>query len=472
MNEMLMPDPGKKRYAFRVSALLVLLAAVICLVSSQEVMAQDATPVATAVSAAGESAAADYEAPIIDFWYGPNQLFGQIGTTQEWVNILGNVSDPDGIDTLVFSLNGGVERPLSIGPDGKRLANKGDFNVELWRGELLDGTNELIISASDTFSNQATAAVTIEHHSGNMWPFPYEIVWSEVENIQDVAQVVDGKWTTGPEGLRTAEIGNDRMVAIGDLVWTDYEVLVPMTIRRVQKDNVDGLSPALGVIMRWTGHTASESDSEEQPRSAFQRNTAIAWWHWQKTTKLEFDHNGQIPFEPRIGVPYLFKVRSETLPDQRAQYSVKAWVESQPEPDEWQVTYQAKASASLSGSLVLLARYVDVVFGDPTVTGLVPLPTPTPLPSETPTTTPTPTVTNTPPPTNAPTITATATATPTASVLVVTGASATGVDSRSRASDDQGSSPLSDSLPLYGTAFAVLAVILIGLALVRRQLMS
>ena len=35
--------------------------------------------------------------PVISVWYGQNQTFGAIGRPQQWVNILGNVSDPVGV---------------------------------------------------------------------------------------------------------------------------------------------------------------------------------------------------------------------------------------------------------------------------------------------------------------------------------------------------------------------------------------
>ena len=40
--------------------------------------------------------------PVIDIWYGTSQVFGNPGLAQRWVNILGNVSDPDGIQDLTY----------------------------------------------------------------------------------------------------------------------------------------------------------------------------------------------------------------------------------------------------------------------------------------------------------------------------------------------------------------------------------
>ena len=38
--------------------------------------------------------------PQIDVWLGDDEVFGANGTTQPWANLLGNVSDPDGVQSL------------------------------------------------------------------------------------------------------------------------------------------------------------------------------------------------------------------------------------------------------------------------------------------------------------------------------------------------------------------------------------
>ncbi len=46
------------------------------------------------------------DAPAINVWYGLNQTFGQLGTPQQWINILGSVT---GATSLTYSLNGGPQ---------------------------------------------------------------------------------------------------------------------------------------------------------------------------------------------------------------------------------------------------------------------------------------------------------------------------------------------------------------------------
>src|SRR5690606_5556632 len=110
----------------------------------------------------------------INVWYGNTQNFGQVGTPQEWINILGNVT---GATSLSYTLNNGPDQQLSIGPDGRRLQNAGDFNIELHYTELNDGTNTVLIKAGDG-ATQTTQTVTVNYDAGNEWPLPYTADWS------------------------------------------------------------------------------------------------------------------------------------------------------------------------------------------------------------------------------------------------------------------------------------------------------
>ena len=128
------------------------------------------------------------DAPVIDVWYGTTQNFGQRGNPQTWVNILGNVT---GTTSLKYSLNGGADKTLSIGPNQERLYGAGDFNIELPYAGLNDGANTVVIKANDGVT-QVTKTVTVNYDAGNTWPLPYTANWSAVGGVQGQAQVVDG----------------------------------------------------------------------------------------------------------------------------------------------------------------------------------------------------------------------------------------------------------------------------------------
>jgi uncharacterized repeat protein (TIGR02543 family) len=312
--------------------------------------------------------------PVIDVWYGSPQVFGHIGIPQQWVNILGNVSDPDGVASLAYSLNGGPETSLSIGPDTYRLAAEGDFNVDMAHTDLISGSNQVVITAIDTLDNTTAETVTVEYVSGNVWPETYSIDWSSAASIQDVAQVVDGLWTLEADSIRPAELGYDRLVAIGDVSWDDYEVTVPITI-----NGTDPLSsgPGVGILMRWTGHT-DDPISDWQPKSGYLPLGALGMYRWKNDAlgdRLQLMGNGAIIVaEDTSGrkleydVPYIFKMHVETMPGRGGLYSLKVWEDGQPEPSAWDLYAQEELSDPQNGSFLLFAHHVDASFGDVTVT--------------------------------------------------------------------------------------------------------
>jgi len=309
--------------------------------------------------------------PIIDIWYGSPQVFGDIGIPQQWINVLGNVSDSEGVASLTYSLNGGSESPLSIGPDTRRLASEGDFNVDIAYTDVVSGPNQVVITATDELDNTAVETVTVQYVDGNVWPETYSIDWSSATSIQDVAQVVDGLWTLEADSVRPAILGYDRLVAIGDVSWDDYEVTVPITIHQVDMDTDPASGyPGLGILMRWTGHTDSPI-SGWQPKTGWDPFGAIGWWRWSSASSatLQFYQTGiSQSFSPALEVPYMFKMRVESVAGQGGLYNLKVWEDGQPEPSAWNLTYQADSSNLDHGSFMLLAHHVDASFGDVTVT--------------------------------------------------------------------------------------------------------
>ena len=323
-------------------------------------------------------------APVIDIWYGPEQKYGNVGIPKRWFNIFGNAFDRDGVASLSYSLNGGPETPLSIGPDLRRLANVGDFNIDLSREALVPGRNEVVITAVDALGFERAETVGVTYEPNNAWPGDYEVDWSTVDNIQDVAQVVDGKWEIDDGTLHVAEPGYDRLVAIGDVAWTDYEVETPVTLYEVFDEgfNVINNGPALGILVRWTGHTDFPI-SDWQPKVGWKPVGALAWYWW-KEPDLGFwllEGTKDIVAEaaaaaPEFGVTYMLKVRVETVSPEVSFYSLKVWPQGDPEPTAWLL--EAEIEGQPNGSFLLLAHHVDIRFGNVKVTQLAP-PTDSPI---------------------------------------------------------------------------------------------
>src|SRR6266536_6433598 len=205
------------------------------------------------------------QVPIIKVWYGDNQVFGHNGIPQTWVNILGNASARSGIARIVYSLNGGPKQQLWIGKSRTRLVDPGDFNAEIAYSSLLPGANEVCLTATARDGHTSQRTVTLNYVADKTCPFSYCIDWSKVSNIQDVVQVIDGHWALRDGGVRTVQIGYDRLFGFGEAnTWTNLLGMVEITIHAV-----DPTGFAVGPIVGWTGHTAEDNGLVwlDQPRT-------------------------------------------------------------------------------------------------------------------------------------------------------------------------------------------------------------
>jgi uncharacterized repeat protein (TIGR02543 family) len=332
----------------------------------------------------GVVAAADTIPPVIDVWYGHEQSFGQLGTPQEWINILGDVSDAQtGVASLTYSLNGVPGTlPLRWGPDLRRLLDEGDFNVELDKDSLIDGLNTVVITAADGAGNQSTTTVTVAHDSNPVWPLPYSIDWSATPVMTGVVQIVDGLWAAGVDGIRTQRMGYDRVIAIGDTSWDDYEVTIPVTIHAIDEEAYDSpisIGPGLGIILRWLGHTNTPVLCE-QPHCGWEPMGGSNWYEWKEyesdRLQLTASPPGETPFTTTVqfemGHTYWFKARVETNPA-GGLYRLKVWEQGGTEPASWMLEKQTQAENLSHGSLLLVAHHVDATFGDVSVIPLKPV---------------------------------------------------------------------------------------------------
>jgi regulation of enolase protein 1 (concanavalin A-like superfamily) len=331
---------------------------------------------------AQESSSGDFQVvfdplgPEFDIFYGDGQSFGSIGQPQPWVNVLGHVSDPDGISAIEYSLNGAPAVSLAVGPDGRRLVEAGDFNVDLDTSGLLAGTNSLDLTATDGAGNTTAQPLTFNYMPGTLWPLPVSVDWSTLVSdaeIQDVAQVVDGRFRLDAGNVRTTDPGYDRLVAIGDRTWTDYEFTVPIT-----RHDSPG-SYGVGVLLRWDGHTDTPVVCA-QPKCGYLPLGSILW---ARSGRIEiFGNNGTIyASQPRsldAGITYWYKGRVESQA-QGSVYSLKVWEDGEVEPVGWDIVGQAGPGDPQAGSLLLISHKADVSFGNLSVTELAPPPNSPPV---------------------------------------------------------------------------------------------
>jgi hypothetical protein len=322
--------------------------------------------------------------PVFDIWYGDNQTFGQNGIPQQWVNILGNVSAPSGIKSASYTLNGDAPQFLRVlaSPNGGRLVDTGDFNVEIDHASLISGANTVVISATDNLNHTTSHTVTLNWNyvSGHVWPLPYSIDWSTVTNIQNFAQIVDGQWAIQPDGtVRTMQVGDDRLIALGDMSWTNYQVTAEMTV-----NTFDCAYFSAGVLVGWQGHTTDPAQPQpDQPRSGhpffgFGTYATIGSDKPPIGTLNIYANSTNHPESVLVqdatgvtltpGTKYMMKFAVLRNSDGTTSHlSLKLWPASAAEPANWNL--QADGDAS-TGSVLLGSHHTDVSYGKVTVAAL------------------------------------------------------------------------------------------------------
>ena len=166
------------------------------------------------------------------------------------------------------------------GPNGTRLENTGDFNIELPTTSLIDGVNTVVITATDTLSNVSTRTVTINYEDDQAWPLDYTTDWAGADEVSDAAQVVDGLWMLDGDGVRiedspsrpgthplvrvTGEIeGNEAVRAAADIVEQAPDSLIAQ-IQLIDATDTDQITVELGdgSLVEW-GDAHGTSDKSE-----------------------------------------------------------------------------------------------------------------------------------------------------------------------------------------------------------------
>ena len=310
---------------------------------------------------------------MIDVWYGNEQSFGHLGMPQRWINILGRV-DPKRAVNLQYSLDNGAPQPLSIGPDGHRLAAPGDFNVELEFEALAAGCHELTLIATDSDGNGTKRSVKLVIEERKHCPLPYRIQWDQVSRIQDAAQVVDGRWKLTPQGVRVVEPYYDRVIALGDLSWDNYEIQTTVTFHGLREPNAEQGDAGANVIhaalaVRWPGHDMDTRQPHVKwyPLGAtaeFRVNPSWSGCSWRilggGRVVMEETEKRAVELER----PYAMKHRVDNTPDGAARYRVKLWEADSPVPDKWDVELLKKPPDVHQGGALLIAHYTQVTFGN------------------------------------------------------------------------------------------------------------
>ncbi|NJD04599.1 MAG: hypothetical protein FIA99_18840 [Ruminiclostridium sp.] len=323
------------------------------------------------------------DGPVINLWYGDEQKFGHLGTPQRWVNVLGNISGKSRFFDAKYSLNGSEFRKLPIGPDGRRLNRHGDFNINLPLKVLKNGENKIVIEVKDIPGGYVKKELTLLYSPGNLWPLPTAVDWSRCENLLECAQVVDGLWKLENGEVRTVEVGYDRLIALGDIFWKDFEVTVPVTIHSFD-ESAHGLPnsvhSAVGMVLRFAGHACWDGSD---PCFGYAPSGAIAWYSYipelddyritfMAGADMSVEFMGIEPTGRKLspGVRHIFKARVESRENKTSIYHLKVWREGNKEPEKWDTGITGVLGELTHGCVLLVAHHCDASFGNVIVTPL------------------------------------------------------------------------------------------------------
>jgi len=303
------------------------------------------------------------------------------GAAQRWFDVPGNVSDQDGIISISASVNGGRSRELSIGPDGRRLAGVGDFNVDILREQLQLGENVVRIQATDVKGARTVASMSLVNDSLPPPELPLTVDWRS-QALDGLVEVVDGDWRI--DGARVAidpdAMGYDRLLAIGERSWADYGVSFDFVVDEISPEiGPFSNSPTIGMFLRWNGHNDSLT-AGAQPRSGLRPETGLTPTPLGAVLGYVFlpDGSGVLQLlnhrsvvvsqddsvQVVLGVPYRLRARVETTAA-GSTYRARLWQIGETEPAGWPLIYNA-GSADLqpqSGSVGLLAHELSANFG-------------------------------------------------------------------------------------------------------------
>ena len=313
-----------------------------------------------------------FQKPEINIWYGHQQHFGFPGRAQRWINILGNITNPEMVTEASYQLNSGPVQPLTLGSDLHRLARPGDFNVEIGYDDL-QPSNQLKLTFTTNSRQTITEKMNIHLAEKSLWPLPYQVDFSEVKDLQDVVQVVDGHWELTDQGVHTVAPYYDRVLSLGDTSWHDYESLINLTIH-------DFITPEpgpptynvthFGVAMRWQGHTKDGRQPSRQwyplgAQGEFLLKPELDSCRW----RILYD--GNFKSKPAtyskslnpIALNEKIKIRTQvkTLENNHTRYRFKQWKATDPEPAHWDLEGIEDGKSDLSsGALCLVPHNSEV----------------------------------------------------------------------------------------------------------------
>lgn len=305
---------------------------------------------------------------MIELWYGDQQSFGDIGLPQRWINILGNISEAQGIRDARFRLNDSKWIPLSIGPDFHRLAKPGDINIELPLSRCREGENTILIRVDRNKGSGEETQIPLVVRKTRKWPLPWRVDFGKDTRGIDQVQICDGLWKEDDWGLTTLEPYYDRVIAFGDRTWENYSVEARIVFRGINLPGpLDGGRSVIhiGMALRWQGHDQDRFHPHRKwyplgvtAEFRLDRNCSRGSWRMLTAPKerLELEEKRGIS----IDRPYRIKGEVFDVDKSLSRYRMKLWDDGEQEPERWDIQMDRPKKKAPSGSALLVAHYSRV----------------------------------------------------------------------------------------------------------------
>ncbi|MDJ1009225.1 MAG: hypothetical protein QNJ13_15525 [Paracoccaceae bacterium] len=309
----------------------------------------------------------------IDVWNEHRLVAGGSGGGLRFFNVLGRLASVDALLSLGWETaegRGGELRSLNVGPDGARLADPGDFNIEIPVEDIAPEGLAIRIVAEFADIGRVIKRVEIRRQP-NATPLPFATELGP-EAIGNSVSVIDGLWSGQGGGLRIASPYYDRVLAIGDPDWKDYSVLAEVSIhgwrRPVEGTDLGANVVHVAVAPNWRGQTPDG----HQPARQWYPLGVTCEFHVQDFETRRFGFRmldpGEVPGDPAksFKVPrdarLSIRAGAWAAGGDRTLYACRAWPAGAPEPEAWDLVHLKPDDTNPTGGVLLIAHYTDATF--------------------------------------------------------------------------------------------------------------
>lgn len=179
---------------------------------------------------------------------------------QTTFNVVGRLNFPARVESFVYSLNGGSERPVYFNRHRKpvgRLSHFGDFNIDTISTRELSRRNQIVFRILDRHVGWSEHEIDFSLIPGESREKYFNLNLDAVDYPQQVGQVVDGRWQISEDEdqapcleIKPEDGGYDRILLFGHRTWDSfYEIKAQLEVTAWL-----GRPHNVGLLFKWNPH--------------------------------------------------------------------------------------------------------------------------------------------------------------------------------------------------------------------------